>query len=433
MMSLIKKINDKSAKVLVVGGGYVGLPLAIRCAEEGFETTVYDIDKSKIENINKGISYIGDVSSDVLLSFVQPKKLRGIQFLEELTPIGELDPEKPDVILICVPTPLNKRREPDISFIVDAAKTLSSNSILQDEQIVILESTVYPGFTKEMLLDILYDMDDPYVAFSPERVDPGNKNFGIKNTPKVVGGVGDKATDIAVAFYKQIVDDVVRVSSAETAEMTKIYENTFRMINIGLANETAIICNKLGIDVWEMIEAAGTKPYGFMKFTPGPGIGGHCISVDPHYLSWKLKDLGCHSKFIDLAEEINVAMPKEIVKMTVDALNSIEKSVKGSSILVLGVAYKPDIDDVRESPALDIIEMLKKKGAYVRYYDPNVPKIWFPDGNLYGEKDLLCLGYDCAVIVTNHSVFDYTEILRCAKTFVDSRGVLEPSTNVFKL
>jgi len=440
MQNLLNKITNKTAKVLVVGGGYVGLPLAVRCAEEGFETTVYDVDMKKVEDINKGISYIKDVPSDVLSSFIQtqkrvvwaPGKIRAIWTLEDLIPLGEgiIDPIKPDVILICVPTPLNKRHDPDVSFVVEAVKQLADNWILDDDQLVVLESTVYPGFTREVMLPTIeqHGLSSPFVAFSPERVDPGNEKFNIKNTPKVVGGIDKNSTRLAVAFYLEIIDSVVDVSSAETAEMTKIYENTFRMINIGLANEMALICDKLGIDVWEMTGAAATKPFGFMKFVPGPGIGGHCISVDPHYLSWKLKDLKCSSKFIELAEEINAAMPKRVVMLTTEALNSIKKSVNGSRILMVGAAYKPNIGDLRESPALDIIEILKQKGAEVSYYDPYAPQIKFDDGIMKSLPGVVG-NFDCAIIATNHSCIDYREVLACSRTVVDSRNAIKKIDN----
>jgi len=431
MDKLLDKIQNKSARVLVVGAGYVGLPLAMRCAQEGFKTFVYDIDKTKINHIDNGRSYIGDVSSEELYPLVLSGELRGIWHLDQLTPPNKLDPEKPDIILICVPTPLNKRRDPDVSYIVGAAENLVEEGILDDEQLVILESTVYPGFTREVLLPVLseHGINEPYVAFSPERVDPGNEKFGIKNTPKVVGGMGEKATELATKFYEQIIDTVVSVSSADAAEMTKIYENTFRMINIGLANETALACRKLKINVWEVIEAAATKPFGFMPFRPGPGVGGHCIAIDPHYLSWKLKSLKYNSKFIELAEEINSSMPGEVVRLVDDALNHVKKPINGSRVLIVGVAYKLDIDDVRESPALDVIEILNKKGADISYYDPFVPEIKIGDGIMksIGKFNTRSFyDYDCFIIITNHSDIDYKSLLFKAESHnivvVDSRN-----------
>jgi len=425
---LLDKINTRTARVLVVGAGYVGLPLAVRCAEEGFPTIIYDIDENKIESVNKGVSYIEDILSTELSPLIHTGKLRGIWALEKLIPRGKINLKHPDVILICVPTPLNKRHDPDISFIVSAAEALVSESVLQDEQLVVLESTVYPGFTKEVLLPALGEsLDEPFVAFSPERVDPGNKKFNIKNTPKVVGGIGSEATQLAVAFYEQIIDQVVQVSSAETAEMTKVYENTFRMINIAFTNEVSLICKCLGIDVWEMIEAANTKPFGFMKFTPGL-VGGHCLPCDPHYLSWKLGYFKYRSKFIELAEEINASMPKEIIRLTTEALNSIKKSINGSKIVVIGVAYKPDVSDLRESLALDIIKTLKEKGADVLYYDPHVPLIKFDDGDMRSLPSILG-SFDCAIIATNHSCINYEEVLECAHVVVDSRNALEGIQN----
>jgi UDP-N-acetyl-D-glucosamine dehydrogenase len=454
----MEKIDDRSARVLIIGAGYVGLPLAVRCAEEGFKTYIYDIDKKKVEQINKGVSYIGDVPSEQLKPLVDNGTLLALGSLSRFRGFAEEENIAPtpdggnyvleysvndiaDIILVCVPTPLNKTKDPDVTYAVSAAQELNHNVLFQtknkeESKLIVLESTVYPGFTNEVFREYLfggyYQADRHHLAFSPERVDPGNDFFGVKNTAKIVGGISDESTKLAGAFYRQIIDEVVEVSSTEAAEMTKILENTFRMINIGLANETALICKELGLDVWEIIEAAKTKPFGFMPFYPGPGVGGHCIPIDPHYLSWKLKTINYHAKFIELAGEINSSMPAKVVQMVGDSLNSIQRSIKLSNILVVGVAYKPDIDDVRESPALDIIEMLQQKGGVVRYYDPHVREIRLSDGcGMESVKEIP--SSHCAIIVTNHSSINYDEVLKRSETVVDTRNVLTKSSKVFKL
>lgn len=436
MTNIREKIADRTAEVMIIGAGYVGLPMAVRCAEAGFTTYVYDVSVEKVRSINRGESYIGDVSSQQLSAMVECGKLEAFSSLRDFVPEYNAPPTMtpPDVILVCVPTPLNKRKDPDVSYVLRAAGTIAHNLPMPDEFLVVLESTVYPGFTRESFAPTITIEDDwgktAHFAFSAERVDPGNEKYNTKNTPKVVGGLTPNCTEVATQFYETIVDKVISVSTAEVSEMTKILENTFRMINIGMANEVALVCRQMGIDVWEVIQAASTKPFGFMPFTPGPGIGGHCIKIDPHYLSWKLKTIQSNMKFIELAEEISSYMPKHIVQLTVDALNSIELSVRGSDILVVGVAYKPNIDDVRESPALDIIEMLEKKGANVHYHDPYVPSVKRGFGELKScdiervNPGLICEHWDCSIIVTNHSNIDYQKIINNSECLVDARNAL---------
>ena len=435
-MTLMEKIQDKSAKVLIIGGGYVGLPLGVRCAEEGFDTTIYDLDKSKIDSLNNGKSYIIDISDEQLSPLIG-NKLTAINNLECYNSCNNKD-RIAHIIVICVPTPLNKIKDPDVSFVVSAAKDINKNVLFEDEEekLVILESTVYPGFTKEVLKkELLQDIisDKYHIAFSPERVDPGNKKFNIKNTPKIVGGIDEISTELSFEFYNLLIDIVVKVSSCDAAEMVKILENTFRLINIGLVNEMALACKKLDIDIWEVIDAANTKPYGFMKFTPGPGVGGHCIPLDPHYLVWKLRHFNYSSKFIELASAINSQMPKEIVNLTTEALNSIYKSVNGSNILIVGVSYKPNIDDVRESPALDIIELLRNMGAIVHYYDPLVPYLYGIDLYSLSPQEVSVHQFDCGIVVANHNVIDYKFIKKSCKTIVDPRNVFTKGKDIFKL
>lgn len=431
-MNILQKIEDKTAKVMIIGAGYVGLPMAVRCAEAGFDTYIYDVVEEKVNTINRGESYIGDVSSERLKEVVDSGKLEAFWHLDFFggNPDHKCGRKSPDIMLVCVPTPLNKRKDPDVSYALKAADTVNHlidcSDKWDDGVLVVLESTVYPGFTRESFAPLVTHEEEwgcpVHIAFSAERVDPGNEKYNTKNTPKVVGGITPKCTEIATRFYETIVDKVIPVSSVEVSEMTKILENTFRMINIGLANEAALVCKQLGIDVWEVIRAASTKPFGFMPFTPGPGIGGHCIKIDPHYLSWKLKTIKTHMKFIDLAEEVSSYMPKHVVQLAVNALNAIERSVKGSDVLVVGVAYKPNIDDVRESPALDIIEELEKKGANVHYHDPYVPMIKWREGELRSRE--IDRTFDCSVVVTNHSNVDYQKIINVSKSLVDTRNVL---------
>ncbi|RME48273.1 MAG: nucleotide sugar dehydrogenase, partial [Chloroflexi bacterium] len=382
-------------------------------------------------------SYILDVSSESLAELVSPRTTNGSRqrpgSICATTQYAEL--AKCDVALICVPTPLNKTRDPDVRYLLAATESLAEH--MPRGMLVVLESTTYPGTTEELLLPILQNAAkaapdgwsvgrDFFLAFSPERIDPGRTDYTVENTPKVVGGVTPACLEVAVALYEQVIERVVPVSSTGAAEMTKLLENTFRAVNIALVNEIAIMCDKLGIDVWEVIEAAATKPYGFMKFTPGPGVGGHCIPLDPHYLSWKLKTLNYNARFIQLAGEINAEMPRYWADKVLDALNEAGKPVKGSRVLVLGVAYKKDIDDVRESPALDIIELLRQKGADIRYYDPYVPQFAYNGQTYFSESDLdrALEEADCVLIVTDHSVFDWGKIRTQAQALVDSRNVI---------
>src|SRR3954464_5833710 len=370
MSSLLDKIKNRSANVVVVGAGYVGLPLAVEIAKAGFAVTAYDRSGEKVSAINAGRSYIEDVPTSVVGPLVTAKKLA-----------ASTDPDvlgKADAVIICVPTPLNKTKDPDNSFILDAADMMVSR--MHPQQLVVLESTTFPGFTREVLLPKLSSTGlkvdkDFFIAFSPERVDPGNKKFQTKNTPKVLGASSPQGLELAVALYRHFIDNVVPVSSTDTAEMVKLLENTFRAVNIGLVNEVAIMCGRLGLDTWEVIEPAASKPFGFMPFYPGPGLGGHCIPIDPLYLSWKLKTLKYNARFITLADEINSAMPEVVEVRVADALNDRKKAVRGSKILIVGVTYKRDIDDVRESPSLDIIELLHRRGAEVSYADRHVPSL----------------------------------------------------------
>jgi UDP-N-acetyl-D-glucosamine dehydrogenase len=419
---LLKKLIDRTAVVAVVGLGYVGLPLVVVFGNAGFKVIGIDTDQRKVDQLNKGISYIQDVpTADV-------KRLVDAGLLTATTDFSAL--RDVQAVSICVPTPLKKTGDPDLSFIVNATDDLAKN--VHKGMVVTLESTTYPGTTRELILPRLSECcelkagEDFFLAFSPERVDPGRKDWTTYNTPKVVGGITVDCSEVAATWYQQALKTVIQVSSAEVAEMTKLLENTFRMINIGLVNELAIICNRLGVDVWEVIEAAGTKPFGFMKFTPGPGLGGHCIPIDPLYLSWKMKSLNYNARFIELASEINTNMPRFVVTRVQDALNDLAKPLKGSRILVLGASYKPDIDDLRESPALDVIGLLMAKGAVVEYHDPYIPVLKHDSWEKKSVPDLkkTVKDVDCVVIVTNHSQYDYKMILDNAALIVDTRNAL---------
>jgi UDP-N-acetyl-D-glucosamine dehydrogenase len=419
---LINRLKDKSARVAVVGIGYVGLPLATVFADAGFHVTGIDPVEAKVDMVQKGESYILDVPSEHI------KRLVTSGFLEATTDFSVLADVQ--AVSICVPTPLRKTGDPDLSFIISAAESLAP--YLHPGMVVVLESSTYPGTTRELVLPRLEETSklkvgkDFFLAFSPERVDPGRKDWTTYNTPKVVGGITPACCDVAAAWYAQALKTVVPVSSAEVAEMTKLLENTFRMINLGLVNELAIMCDRLKVDVWEVIEAAGTKPFGFMKFTPGPGIGGHCIPIDPLYLSWKLHSLNYTARFIELASEINTGMPRFAVGRVQDALNDRGKPLKGSRVLVLGVAYKPDIDDLRESPALDVILLMQQKGAQVVYHDPYIPHFDHDGLQMDSVTDLMAEVKlaDCVVIVTNHKVYDYPAVLEAARLVVDTRNAL---------
>jgi len=419
---LQNKIQAKQAPVAILGLGYVGLPLAITFADAGFTVIGIDPVEEKVNAINRGESYVLDVSSEHLSRHVQSGRLSATTNFSVLKTM--------DAVSICVPTPLRKTGDPDLSFIISATEALAP--YVHAGMVVVLESSTYPGTTREMVLPRLTGAnglrvgEDIFIAFSPERVDPGRTDWTTRNTPKVVGGITPACTEIAAAWYRQALDTVVPVSSTEVAEMAKLLENTFRMINIGMVNELAIMCDRLGIDVWEVIDAAATKPFGFMKFTPGPGLGGHCIPIDPLYLSWKLKSVNYNARFIELASEVNTNMPRFAVNKVQDALNGVGKPVKGSRILVLGVAYKPDIDDMRESPALDVIHLLQQKGADVRYHDPYVPSFRHDGWGLHSVTDLMgeLRSADCVVIVTNHKTYDYPAILDAASLIVDTRNAL---------
>src|ERR1043166_877692 len=418
---IISLINDKRARVAVIGLGYVGLPLATEFAGRGLTATGFEVDDKKVADINAGRSYIADVTSELIKESVDAGRLSATTDFSQL--------KECDAIIICVPTPLRKTKEPDVSFILAAAEQI--RKYLRRGQLIILESTTYPGTTDEVLLPMLEETglkldQDFLIAFSPERVDPGNPQFKTHNIPKVVGGVTDDSTEAATCLYSQIVDDVHPVTSARVAEAAKLLENTFRAVNIGMANEMARLCYALNIDTWEVIRAAATKPFGFMPFYPGPGIGGHCIPLDPHYLSWKARQHGFDSRFISLAEEVNSRMPEHVVQLVSDGLNDERKAMKGSNVLLLGVAYKKDINDVRESPALSIIDRLRAKGANVRYHDPFVTDLSFEDESLQSvpltNEELK--SSDCVIIVTDHSEIDYKRVCSLAPLIVDTRNAL---------
>jgi len=422
-MTLHEKIENKTAKIGVIGLGYVGLPLAIEFVEAGFNVIGIDIDENKINLINSGSNYIKDVDDKLLTKAVIENNLTATS---DFTVVENLDS-----ISICVPTPLNKQKDPDISFIISVMDKIKKN--IHRNMIIILESTTYPGSTKELILPYIQNIGfemgkDFFLCFSPERIDPGNKIFNTSNTPKVIGGITEKCTKTGASLYETIVDKVVTVSSTETAEMVKLLENTFRAINIGLANEIAIMCEKLGVNVWEVIDAAGTKPFGYMKFSPGPGLGGHCIPIDPHYLSWKLKTLDYEARFIQLAGEINTNMPNHILKLISSNLNKSHKSLNGSKILIIGVAYKKDINDTRESPALDIIQLLVNAGTKIDYYDTYVPRLLYNDisiDSLINLESQKLNSFDACVIVTDHSNIDYEMIYDNSQLIIDTRNVFD--------
>ena len=419
---LEEKILDRSARVAILGLGYVGLPLATIFAEAGFNVIGVEPDSSKVEKLERGESYIQDVGSEQLEKLIQSGKL---QATTDFSVLAEAD-----AVSICVPTPLRKTGDPDLSFILVATDELAK--YIHRGVVVVLESTTYPGTTREILLPKLTEASglevgkDFFLAFSPERVDPGRTDWTTYNTPKVIGGITQTCSELASLWYQQALETVVPVSSAESAEMAKLLENTFRMINIGLVNEMAIMCDRLGLDVWEIIDAAATKPFGYMKFTPGPGLGGHCIPIDPLYLSWKLRALNYTARFIELASEINTGMPRYVVTKVQDALNEQMKPLKGSQVLVIGAAYKPDVDDIRESPALDIIGLLRQKGAEVDYHDPLIPEIAHDDWILESVPDVIesASAADCVVIVTDHTTYDYPGILAEAQLIIDTRNAL---------
>ncbi len=418
---LEQKIQDRSAKVGVIGLGYVGLPLALTMANKGFQVACIDIDRKKVDSVNAGISHILDVSSEELLSFVVKERIKATQSLAVV--------ENLDTVSICVPTPLRKTKDPDLSYIIAAAEAVHNH--LRPGQLIILESTTYPGTTREVVLPILEKSGlqvgkDFYLAYSPERVDPGNRTYNTRNIPKVIGGISPRCTELATLLYQQFIETIVPVSSPETAETVKLLENTFRSVNIALANEMAMMCHKLGINVWEVIEAATTKPFGFMPFYPGPGLGGHCIPVDPQYLTWRARMNGFEPRLIELAGQINSLMPAFTVSRVADALNERQKSLKGSKILALGVTYKRDTTDLRESPALEVLRKFYEKGAIVHYSDPYIPSLKL-NGKMTKSLNItpgVLRSMDCVVVLTDHSAFNYQTIAAHSPLIVDTRNVI---------
>ncbi len=415
---LEQKIRRGEARVGTLGLGYVGLPLSVEFAGAGLSVTGFDLSEEKVAAINRGESYIKDVPTERVRVLVAEKRLEATTDFSRLSDC--------DAVVICVPTPLSKTKDPDLTLVVEASRAIAER--LRPGQLVVLESTTYPGTTEELILPILSEQglkvgESFFLAFSPERVDPGNARYQTRNTPKIIGGTTPDCTRMAAALYEKAVDTVIPVSSTQTAEMVKLLENTFRSVNIGLVNEVALMCERLGVDVWEVIDAAATKPFGFMPFYPGPGLGGHCIPIDPLYLSWKLKTLNYRARFIELAGEINSEMPEYVCARVAAALNDRERSVKGSRILVLGVTYKKDIEDVRESPALDILRILEKKGARISYHDPYVAEISHEGFTLKSEELMPAVQKaDCVVIVTDHTGINYSEVVEAAALVVDTRN-----------
>ena len=434
-VSLHDRLTDRTARVGVIGLGYVGLPLAVEFARAGFITTGIDLDRRKIDAVNQGTSYIPDVETAEVARLVAGKMLSATG---DFTVVAGLD-----TINICVPTPLRKTKDPDMSYIVSAVEQIARH--LHPGMLVILESTTYPGTTEELVRPMLEAGGlkagvDFFLAFSPERVDPGNPTFNTRNVPKVVGGVGLESTQLASRLYGAAIDSIVPVSSPQAAEMVKLLENTFRMVNIGLVNEIALMCDRLGLDVWEVVKAAATKPFGFMPFYPGPGLGGHCIPIDPFYLSWKAKQTGFDPRFIELAGQINGGMPQFVVDKVADALNRHQKAINGSTVLILGIAYKRDIDDLRESPALDVMALLHQKGANVQYVDPHVPTLaaraWHGGFDMATEPlaAAAIADADCVAILTEHRTVDYDMVLNSARLIVDTRNAIAGShEHVFKI
>ena len=431
---LSSRLSQGKALAGVIGLGYVGLPLAVEFVRSGYRVIGLDISRDVVDGINAGQSHVQDVPSETVNGLVRTGMLRATTDASELSEC--------DVICVCVPTPLNKIKDPDLSFVVAAGSMIQQ--YLRRGQLVVLESTTYPGTTRDVFLPLLQQSglkldEDFFLCFSPERVDPGNAKWHTRNTPKVIGGVSALSLELGMAFYGRVFDTMVPVESAEAAELVKVYENTFRMVNIALANEMALTCDRLGIDVWGVIEAAATKPFGFMKFMPGPGLGGHCIPLDPHYLSWKMRTLSFKTRLIELASEINSEMPSYVVGKVASALNDSARATRGSNILVLGIAYKRDVNDIRESPALDIIRLLQQAGAQVMYHDPLCPLIeddghtrinGLPMRSVPLSAELLS-SVDAVVIVTDHTMVDYAQVADCASLVIDTRGVMRgiSSTN----
>lgn len=421
---LLDKIKNKSAVIGIVGLGYVGLPLAVEFAGAGYKTIGFDVQSKKVDSVNSGHNYIGDIVGDTLKKEVESGKLSATSDFSFIRDV--------DAVAICVPTPLDKYQQPDISYVKGSTESVAKYA--HSGMLVILESTTYPGTTEELLKPILESGglkcgEDFYLAFSPERVDPGNKQYKTKNTPKVVGGVGKDSTQAAAALYRSVLaGGVYEVSTPAVAEMEKLLENTYRNINIGLANEMAIICNRMGINVWEVIEAAKTKPYGFQAFYPGPGLGGHCIPLDPFYLSWKAREYDYHTRLIETSGEINTGMPEYVVQRAMEVLNRDKKSLNGAKVLVLGVAYKSDIDDYRESPALNVIDLLIKKGAETTFYDPYIPEYRYKGEVHTGAKELtdgMLKESDIVILCTAHSTFDYNRIQRLSQEVFDTRNAMK--------
>jgi UDP-N-acetyl-D-glucosamine dehydrogenase len=418
---LIAKAERREALFGIIGLGYVGLPLAVELGRAGFRVLGYDVSRRVVDGLNAGHSHIKDISDADLQEVLKAGRFEATA---DPARLGE-----PDAISICVPTPLGKYKDPDVSYIVAATEAVTAT--LRRGQAVILESTTYPGTTREIMLPALESTglrvgEDFFLAFSPERVDPGNERYHTRNTPKVVGGITEACRRVCCALYQPAIDSLVPVSSTEAAELVKLLENTFRSVNIGLVNEMAIVCEKLGVNVWEVIDAAATKPFGFMKFTPGPGLGGHCIPIDPHYLAWKMRGLNYKTRFIDLAGEVNTEMPVFWVRQAIEALNRHSRSMRGSKVLVLGVAYKKDIDDMRESPALDIIRLLEQQGAQVSYHDPHVTR-FSEDGHEFRSVPLTeeaVAAADCVLIVTDHTAIDFAMVQRAARLVVDTRNAM---------
>ena len=430
-MDLLNRIRSKEARLGVIGLGYVGLPLAVEFARAGFSVVGYDVSADRVADIQAGRSYIPDVPSDHLAEVVKSGHLVATTSPDVLRDV--------DIIDICVPTPLRKTRDPDLSYVVKAVTT--TRSVLRKGQLVILESTTYPGTTDEVVQPALEETGleagkDFYLAFSPERVDPGNPTFNTQNIPKVVGDINAASTEVAVAFYNTVIKTVVPVSSTRVAEMVKLLENTFRAVNIGLVNELALMSHRMNIDVWEVIDAAGTKPFGFMPFYPGPGLGGHCIPIDPFYLSWKARQSGFEARFIELAGHVNGAMPEYVVDRVAEALNSNRRSLNGSRVHVFGIAYKRDVNDMRESPALDVLELMKRRGAEVSYSDPYVPELRHGNLDLRSVPEAAAAaGADCGVIITDHQVFNYPKMVEDFPLMVDTRNALkgQSSKKIFRL
>src|SRR5687767_12907442 len=434
-VSLKEQIRDRKARIGVIGLGYVGLPLAVEFAKHGFDVTGFDVDQSKVSEINAGRSYILDVKTEDVKASVDAGRLRATRDMSKLKDMDAID--------ICVPTPLRKTKDPDLSYVVQAVDSVKAH--LKRGQLVILESTTYPGTTDEVVQPALEEGglkagEDFHLAFSPERVDPGNESYSTKTIPKVVGGVNRASTELAADLYQSIIDTVVQVSSTRVAEMVKLLENTFRAVNIGMVNEIALMSHRMNIDVWEVIDAASTKPFGFMPFYPGPGLGGHCIPIDPFYLSWKARQNGFEARFIELAGHVNGAMPHFVVEKISEALNTRRKAVNGSRVLVAGVTYKRDIDDIRESPSLDVMNVLRARGADVAFSDPHVPQL--AARHWGGERDLASVPitadtlahFDCVAVLTDHSAFDYDLIATGADLVVDARNAVSArAPHVFRL